>query len=288
VISSIDTVNLATNSALSQPTSESQTSDKHLESLPKINNNYHYFTRLENFESLDDEYVSDNNTSISKKYTNAEVITNSEATNNLSNSLKKWAITYNIQQTATSELLHLLNEYFPKLQYDSRSLLKTPRNLTKKQMGSGHYIYVGLKSNIEFICNSFEGDIPDILELSLGVDGVPMYKDSPENNFWVILGRLRNLNEKVFLIAIYRGKHKPENFNEFLNDFVEEFNSIKNGIFITNKSCQIKIVQINADSPARCDILGTRCYNSKCGCFRCEIEIYWVFLCVFQQNSILK
>jgi hypothetical protein len=74
------------------------------------------------FECSHDFEVSDNE---------FELYDNND-TNNLTTFLKEWNKKYNVQQNAMTDLLHHLNKYFPELPLDSRTLLKTPRNLKKK------------------------------------------------------------------------------------------------------------------------------------------------------------
>ncbi|KAG5672091.1 hypothetical protein PVAND_002246 [Polypedilum vanderplanki] len=118
--------------------------------------------------------------------------------------LARWAANNNIKRNAITSLLHILKENrYPDLPCDSRTLLKTPRQVVIQDMPPGKYIYIGLKMYLENICSSLKV-IPKCLELDLNIDGAPIFHNSFENGcIWPILGRIKNLNSSVFAIAIY-------------------------------------------------------------------------------------
>lgn len=88
----------------------------------------------------------------------------------------------------------------------------------------------------------------------------------------MILGHINELRERPFIVGIYCGQNKPSSSNEFLNDFVEEWNSIsEGGIKIRGKNYTMKLKSIIADLPGRAFI-----FNSKpsgyYSCPKCHVE----------------
>jgi len=76
----------------------------------------------------------------------------------------------------------------------------------------------------------------DEIQLVVGIDGFPLTKYS-KSIFWPILCYLRPYYNNVFPIGLYWGNEKPNNSNDFLDDFIKEIrNLILNGIKILNKS----------------------------------------------------
>ncbi|KAG5675400.1 hypothetical protein PVAND_005308 [Polypedilum vanderplanki] len=186
--------------------------------------------------------------------------------------LARWATNNNIKRNAFTSLLHILkDDRYPDLPYDSRTLLKTPRQIVIQDMPPGKFIYIGLKKYLENICSSLK-TIPNCLEIDLNIDGAPIFNNSFENGcIWPILGRIKNLNSHVFAIAIYGGKKKPDDFNSLLKLFVEEFNDIKGNFKIREARVQLKINNIICDAPARSAICNTCGHTGLSSCPKCYI-----------------
>jgi hypothetical protein len=54
----------------------------------------------------------------------------------------------------------------------------------------------------------------------VNIDGIPLTK-STSNMFWTITGRrLQPVKRPPFIIGIYYGSQDPDDFNDFLEDFV--------------------------------------------------------------------
>lgn len=91
---------------------------------------------------------------------------------------------------------------------------------------------------------------------------------------WPILGYFSNLAYKtpnVFVIGTFYGKLKPDNFNEYLQDFVDELcNLINNGIEFNNKQIKVLLKGIICDVPAKAFILNIHGHNGKKSCVKCE------------------
>lgn len=189
--------------------------------------------------------------------------------------IQKWTVEFNIQRSAITVLLHFLNEFFPNLPLDSRTLLGTPRKTNIVPLNPGTYHHLGLESHLIDLIRRY-GMIPELLLLAINLDGVPIFSDSVENNFWVILGRVRQLSQCVFPIGLYRGKHKPGDFNELLKYFVAEYLKLKNQFEIDGFEVKLKIDYLALDAPARSETLGVHNHNAYEGCPRCDIEGVWL------------
>lgn len=174
--------------------------------------------------------------------------------------LAKWAVQYQVKRNSLTSLLHILKtDKYPELPFDSRSLLKTPRNIKITEMAPGHFVYIGLEKILENLLTSLN-EVPEVLFLDVNIDGSPIYNNSYENGvIWPILCRIKNLNSSVFPVAIYGGKKKPNDFNSIITPFVEELLHLEDMIMINGKSIHLKINNIICDAPARsavCNIAG--------------------------------
>lgn len=192
----------------------------------------------------------------------------SESTDlDLKSFLQKWANEFNINRTAFSVLLKYLKTKHPELPEDYRTLLGTPRHIEKKNMGNGSYVHIGVRENILSFLSSSKV-IPSQIRLDFNIDGLPIFKNSIKNSFWLILCKVNK--EKIYVVGAFYDKYKP-NFEEFLLPFVNEMLLLK---FINYESKKVRIFIKNTicDAPARAATCGTKQYNSVSGCPKCIIK----------------
>lgn len=170
--------------------------------------------------------------------------------------LSDWAVKYNITNNALTALLVILKES-PQMSFlpqDARTLLKTSHKALKyRQVDPSIYYHFGLVEGIQ--CSI--GDIPpgSVLELVIGVDGLPIAKSS-DSQFWPIMCYIKPNIRKVFLIGLYWGLSKPNDSNDFLSEFITEANDlITNGVNIKNNKFEVLINAICCDAPAKAFLL---------------------------------
>ena len=84
--------------------------------------------------------------------------------------------------------------------------------------------------------------LPSVLHLSLNIDGIPLYKSSNQS-FWPILAQVKEcIDKEPFVIGLFCGESKPMPLDDFLNDFVNEMETLQHdGIEHHGKIYQIKI-----------------------------------------------
>lgn len=153
---------------------------------------------------------------------------------------------------------------------DSRTLLNTPRELEKIDVDPGHYIHIGVESNLRRLLSQNDADFIETIMLDVHIDGVPIFSDNIEHSFWIISGRICNYEiHNIFVIGLYHGKSKPKIFNDFLKPFVDEINKLKNKISF---NIVVKIRSIICDAIARASACGTKQYNAYNGCPKCMIQ----------------
>lgn len=178
-------------------------------------------------------------------------------------------------------MLLSLSKYplFKKLPKDSRTLLRTPTTTSVKSIKGGIYYHFGIQQEIEHMTKLNYHKLPPVLELMVGIDGLPITKNPP-SQLWPILGYFRNLKINtfsVFIIGCYYGKLKPEDSNEYLQDFVNELcNLINNGVeyeYNNYSAYKIKVVlkALICDIPAKSYILNVKGHTGKKSCVRCHI-----------------
>jgi hypothetical protein len=217
---------------------------------------------------LNDEFSADNNeiivdepVSLSKKVYDLD----------FKSFLRIWAIKFNVQRNALSDLLRYLKKIDSDLPLDSRTLLRTPRTVDLMTVFPGKYIHFPLINEIELLLSKSES-IPQELKINLNVDGVPIYKDTFKcPAFWIIQGKFLDFDEKPFIIGCYGGETKPKLFNNFLEPTIKELKSLRHFTFNNNK-IDVKLNKIMLDAPAKSYVLNTIGHNGYYSCPKCEVE----------------
>lgn len=82
-----------------------------------------------------------------------------------------------------------------------------------------------------------------------------------------------NIYTLPFVIGIFHGMHKPNNANEFLQKFVDEFIVLsESGIIVSDKKYTVTLNAILCDAPARSFITFTKGHTGYFSCSRCTQE----------------
>jgi len=166
-------------------------------------------------------------------------------------------------------LLKLLKQHkcYEALPIDSRTILNTNKLITSNccVVKPGKYYHLG-------ILNGIKQNIPDcinkneIIQIVVGIDGLPIFKSSPEQ-FWPVLAYIRPNNNEVFPVGIYCGKVKPNDSNEFLKEFVDEAKVLSDsGVYVNNKIYKLSIDVFCRDAPAKSFILKTKGHSGFFSC----------------------
>lgn len=182
--------------------------------------------------------------------------------------LRKWAIRNNIRLLALSQLLKILKENgHNSLPLDARTLLKTPAKVEIVKMGSGQYWYGGLRKKLIEICE--KKNCSNVLELTIHIDGTPVYKSS-KSEFWPVQCDVKDVEMKPFFVSIYQGTSKPPSAEVFLRALLDEIHDLlANGLTVNGKTAtlQIRIDKFILDAPARAFL---KCIIGHSGYFSCE------------------
>jgi len=194
----------------------------------------------------------------------------------LQKDLQKLIVEQNIAHNTANELLAILRKHgHVDLPKDVRVLLKTPRNTSAniKCLGNGRYIHFGisstLKRSIQIYCKFIKGNE---IKLNINIDGLPLSKSSG-SQFWPIMASIEDIDVYTlpFIIGIYHDMCKPNDANDFLLDFVNNFILLSlTGIIVSNKKYTITLNAILCDAPAKSFITYTKGHT---GYFSCSNDI---------------
>lgn len=201
--------------------------------------------------------------------------------------LKNWVCTENVPHSSVTKLLHLLKPYHPNLPLDCRTLLKTPRVINIKSLPNGEYVHFNVNIMLINILSKTR-NIPNVLELSINIDGLPLFHSS-NTQFWPILALIKNICGP-FVIGIFCGMSKPEPLSLFLEDFISDISELlKNGVVYNNITYLVRIHSFICDAPARAYIKCTKVHTGYAACDKCtEYGNYVNRRVVFKNSSANK
>ncbi|KAJ8937837.1 hypothetical protein NQ314_011698 [Rhamnusium bicolor] len=188
----------------------------------------------------------------------------------LRSSLRQWSVNLNVSHAAVTGLLHVLHPFHTYLPLSSKALLKTPRQTDIKQIGDGEFYYFGLKASIKSNLSACNQEIKgDKIEISFNIDGIPLFNSSNQQ-FWPILGLIKNFRSKPFAIGIFSGRSKPKPLELYLEDFVNELSLLlQEGFKYNNKKYQIIVHSFVCDAPARAFIKCIKTHSGYSSCEKC-------------------
>ena len=110
----------------------------------------------------------------------------------------------------------------------------------------------------------------ELLELSINIDVVPLFH-SPSEQLWPVLGSFKNSD--IFIIALFYGNHKPDNVEEYLYDFIQEWNELAvDGIVYQDRHYNLTIKYFLCDAPARSFLKYIINHTGYSSCERCCIH----------------
>lgn len=186
--------------------------------------------------------------------------------------LASWAIKYNPSREAVNSLLLILKHDHPYLPRDKRTLCGTPRHSTVISMDNGQYLHIGLRRALsQFISRFSNHKFNNIIQIDVNIDGVPISKSS-SSSLWPILINVVGFDE-VICIGTYYGVGKPENVNNYMEMFVDEFISInRNGLVVEGQIYKLVIRAIVADAPARAFLMNIHTHSGYSSCHKCCIR----------------
>ena len=202
----------------------------------------------------------------------------------ISEELVNWATKHGCSRSALNEMLEMLRRHGHRLPKDARTLLKTPRTVTSVDKCNGQYAYFGIESGVLQILAHRKYQLEhESINLSFNIDGVPLFV-STKDQFWPILCTF--LNYEPFLVALYFGRTKPDPVQDYLADFIDEWQRLAaTGITYGDRNYEIKLKAFICDAPARAYIKCVKGHVGYYSCERCIIQGTWKKRVVFNSTD---
>lgn len=223
----------------------------------------------------DDDFLRD----AAEKEDLSNVPTFFEKTKLFIHELRIWSLRYKISLIALTFLLLILRKYTDHvLPKDSRTILKTPKQVEIFTMVQGEYCHFSLFNTVSKIIDEriIAGLPTDVINLTINIDGLPLYK-SKHKNFWLILCS-DDMTKKVFLVGAFCGKTKPNSSSEFLSFFRQDIMDLTRNGFQTENGTkiQVNLYALICDTPAKSFALNVKSHSGYGSCTKCKITGKWI------------
>ena len=189
--------------------------------------------------------------------------------NCLREQLNSWACNHNISHDSLTALLSILHPFHADLPLSAKTILRTNRYVEIKNLCGGEYYYFGLVYWFQILLSSIALEhTPNMLSLHMNIDGIPLF-NSCSTSLWPILCSIKELGGKVFPVALFCGRQKPNSL-DFLNDFVSELTSLQSNGFMCNGRClKTTLEAVICDAPARAFVKQIKGHSGFNSCERC-------------------
>jgi hypothetical protein len=187
--------------------------------------------------------------------------------------LADWSISHNISKKSLTPLLKILQRYGLDVPLHADTLVQTPKSIVLEQKSGGDYYYFGLKNCIQTTLMQCEASLHvSSINLRINIDGLPTFK-SKNMTMWPVQCNFADYPDvPPFIVAVYSGKHKPNDL-EFLVEFILELKHLMElGIEFQGTHFPIRVHSVICDAPAKALIKGILQYNGKYGCDYCEVK----------------
>lgn len=203
---------------------------------------------------------------------------NEAAPKDLKDDLRVWLSENSISQRAANDLIAIFRNHghSHELKKDVRTLMKTPRFATGKIVrgNGGAYIHEGIANGLIRSVNKYFETIPDMISFHVNCDGMSFSRSST-SQFWPLLAAIEtNFYTEPFVIGLFHGLSKPNDWNIFISPFVVEMGDLQtNGIIImSGQKINVRLSAIVCDAPARAYLTMTKSHSGYFGCSKCTQE----------------
>ena len=220
------------------------------------------------------EDLSDNNSSSTDYSLNSSVSSEDEPQEQaMVTELANWLLVHKISRTASNDLLTILrrngHDDLPKC---TRTVVQTPRKVASVKKCGGDYIYLGIVRGLNRVLATKQNYVfrDGVIYMIVNADGVPLFKSSGVQT-WPILCRFDKITP--FIVAVFVGDSKPNDSEEFLRDFLNEYHQLSQiGFEYKGHVLTVDIKAFVCDAPARQFLKGIKAHNGFYGCERCIVK----------------
>lgn len=254
---------------------QDQISDDNVQGVPIVDTDYNL---VDEGEDSPDDSGSDLEDELPTSFSNTAYVIDKSLS--FSDQLARWCTHFKIRGVAFTVLLKIFAVYSiaQGLPLDSRTIMKTSRCIRTKRVSGGEYYHFGLVHGLCLVlsrlcCESLAA-LKDTLYVSINMDGLPCFK-SVSTHIWPILCslRVRDVNLRPFTVGVFYGVEKDKRVDEYLSDFVDDYNRCREeGFQFKDRRFKVKVWSVICDAPARAFVKNVQPHNAYHSCERCTIK----------------
>ncbi|KAL2102150.1 hypothetical protein ACEWY4_001318 [Coilia grayii] len=205
--------------------------------------------------------------------------------NTLCEDLKKWTSEFGVKHNAVDALLRILRIHgHNELPCSTKTLLKTDHIPTQVVSGV-ECVRFSVTDQLSMCLDRYpKNHVEDIqlLEVSLNVDGLPLFK-STSKSFWPVLCTVHLKPPSTFPLVIALTDTKPKSLDFIKETTMDLKNVMMNGFEWGDKKVHLKLRCIICDAPAKAMLKCIKQFSGYYGCDKCTQQGSWCGRMTFQE-----
>ena len=198
--------------------------------------------------------------------------------------LANWAVSNKVTHRAVNGILNIIREFYDStLPLDARTLLNTPKSgsIHLKELCGGQYHYFRIEDHLVKFLKllhqhselNFKNSNNGKILMRVNFDGIPIHR-STNFQLWPILVQFfiedpKTIRSEIDIASIFYGKAKPNNLEQYLEEFIESLLNIMNGFEYEETVYNVELAYFVCDAPARQFLKSITSHNGYWGCERC-------------------
>lgn len=208
--------------------------------------------------------------------------------------IKTWVLgESNVPRSAVTRLLKLLQPLHPSLPATIDGLLERPHLTYEVMCDTGCYVY--FKNWLRALKQLLSCISETSYSLLVNVDGLPLFKSSPNYKLYPILVLVRGLSSRPICAGIYctmdNTNREMPNSSLLLKDFLKDLQQLQNHpIVIRGMSFTLQSFSFVCDAPARASLKMIKGHAGYHSCERCEVagEYHGGHVCLLNTSAVLR
>jgi len=196
----------------------------------------------------------------------------------LKEELSKWACKFQVKHNAVDALLKILKIHgHAELPYTARTLFANEKHYELTTKDAVESVQFNVADQVSKHLSRYPAAVTDhlqSLDLSLNVDGLPLFKSS-NLSLWPVLCFINLSPACIFPLCLTTAASKPKT-QDFISDTVQELAELmQNGLTWEGKHLSIQLRCVTCDAPARAMVKCVKQFSGYYGCDRCTQKGSW-------------
>ncbi|XP_051553877.1 uncharacterized protein LOC127440871 isoform X3 [Myxocyprinus asiaticus] len=213
-----------------------------------------------------------------------------DMTPTLRKELSEWACMFQVKHNALDALLNILKRHgHAEFPHTARTLFGNENHYEHTTKDGVESVQFKVADQLSKHLSKYPAAVTDhlqSLDLSINVDGLPLFKSS-NLSLWPVLCSINLSPECIFPLCISTAASKPKTLN-FVNDTVQELAElIQDGLTWGGKCLNIQLRCVTCDAPAKAMVKCVKQFSGYYGCDRCNQRGSWYGRMIYPETNNL-